>query len=60
MTIDEYLQREMERGNFLQGGTEPKKKSGDELDGNEFLQEEEVLKQRHWDDYKDGKSSCAI
>ncbi|KAK3821603.1 MAG: TAP42-like protein [Benniella sp.] len=52
MTVEEYLQQEMERGNFLSGGTEePKKKEID--DNDEEALNAETIKARNWDDFKD-------
>ncbi|KAK3846908.1 MAG: TAP42-like protein [Linnemannia gamsii] len=52
MTIEEYLDQEMERGNFLSGGTEePKKKEAD--DNDEEAVNAETIKARNWDDFKD-------
>ncbi|KAI1319003.1 hypothetical protein EDD11_005201 [Mortierella claussenii] len=52
MSIEEYLDQEIERGNFLSGGTEePKKKEVD--DNDEAGLEAETLKSRNWDDFKD-------
>ncbi|KAF9997233.1 hypothetical protein BGZ80_006038 [Entomortierella chlamydospora] len=52
MTIEEYLHQEMERGNFLSGGTEePKKKEPD--DNDEEAINAETIKARNWDDFKD-------
>jgi immunoglobulin-binding protein 1 len=45
MSIDEYLQKEMERGNFLQG-TNP-------VVDNEESSEEDIIKARKWDEFKD-------
>ncbi|KAF9941485.1 hypothetical protein BGZ65_003060 [Modicella reniformis] len=52
MTIDEYLQQEMERGNVLSGGTEePKKREID--DNDEEALSAETIRARNWDDFKD-------
>ncbi|KAF9276051.1 TAP42-like protein [Linnemannia elongata] len=52
MSIEEYLDQEMERGNFLSGGTEePKKKEAD--DNDEDAINAETIKARNWDDFKD-------
>ncbi|KAF9202929.1 hypothetical protein BGZ49_006965 [Haplosporangium sp. Z 27] len=52
MSIEEYLDREIERGNFLSGGTEePKKKEAD--DNDEEAINAETIKARNWDDFKD-------
>ncbi|KAF9904137.1 hypothetical protein BX616_001396 [Lobosporangium transversale] len=52
MTIEQYLDQEMERGNILSGGTEePTKKEVD--DNDEAGLEAETLKARAWDDFKD-------
>lgn len=52
MSIEEYLDQEMERGNFLSGGTEePKKKEAD--DNDEAAIDAETLKAREWDNFKD-------
>jgi hypothetical protein len=50
MSIDEYLQREMERGNFLSGGTEPKLKPEPE---DEASIDAATMKAREWDEFKD-------
>ncbi|KAF8938556.1 TAP42-like protein [Dissophora ornata] len=52
MTIEEYLDQEIERGNFLSGGTEePKKKEIDDNDENAL--DAETIKARNWDNFKD-------
>ncbi|KAF9955523.1 hypothetical protein BGZ70_010225 [Mortierella alpina] len=52
MSIEEYIDQEIERGNFLSGGTEePKKKEAD--DNDEEAVNAETLKARNWDDFKD-------
>ncbi|KAG0317563.1 hypothetical protein BG000_004517 [Podila horticola] len=52
MTIEEYLDQEIERGNFLSGGTEePKKKEAD--DNDDAAVDAETLKAREWDNFKD-------
>ncbi|KAF9426021.1 hypothetical protein BGZ76_002963 [Entomortierella beljakovae] len=52
MSIDEYLQREHERGNVLSGGTEePKKKEID--DNDDAALDADTIKSRNWDDFKD-------
>ncbi|KAG0214773.1 hypothetical protein BGX28_001408 [Mortierella sp. GBA30] len=52
MTIEEYIDQEIERGNFLSGGTEePKKKEAD--DNDEEAVNAETIKARQWDDFKD-------
>ncbi|GJJ68196.1 immunoglobulin-binding protein 1 [Entomortierella parvispora] len=52
MSIEEYLDQEIERGNFLSGGTEePKKKEAD--DNDDAAIDAETLKARNWDDFKD-------
>ncbi|KAF9110411.1 hypothetical protein BGX27_006370 [Mortierella sp. AM989] len=52
MSVEEYLHQEMERGNFLSGGTEePKKKEAD--DNDEEAVNAETIKARNWDDFKD-------
>ncbi|KAF9188049.1 hypothetical protein BGZ50_001565 [Haplosporangium sp. Z 11] len=52
MTIEQYLDQEIERGNFLSGGTEePKKKEAD--DNDEEAINAETIKARNWDDFKD-------
>ncbi|KAG0319649.1 hypothetical protein BGZ99_004980 [Dissophora globulifera] len=52
MSIEQYIDQEIERGNFLSGGTEePKKKEVD--DNDELGLEAETIKARNWDDFKD-------
>ncbi|KAJ3115602.1 hypothetical protein HDU96_000359 [Phlyctochytrium bullatum] len=51
MTIDEFLEREIARGNFLQGGTQPKKEGP--TDEDEAGLDAETLKARMWDEFKD-------
>ncbi|KAG0261265.1 hypothetical protein BG011_001153 [Mortierella polycephala] len=52
MSIEQYLDQEIERGNFLSGGTEePKKKEAD--DNDEEAVNAETIKARDWDDFKD-------
>nr|KAJ3422871.1 hypothetical protein HK105_005893 [Polyrhizophydium stewartii] len=52
MTIEEYLEREYERGNFLSGGTQrPEKPVAD--DNDEAAIDAETLKARQFDDFKD-------
>ncbi|KAI9293989.1 TAP42-like protein [Neoconidiobolus thromboides FSU 785] len=53
MTVDEYLQLEMERGNFLSGGggERPEKKEVDDRDYEAL--DAETEKQREWDEFKD-------
>ncbi|KAI8081628.1 TAP42-like protein [Halteromyces radiatus] len=51
MTIDEYLQQEMDRGNIIKGGEEPKK---EEIDDNDYdALDAETMKQRDWDEFKE-------
>ncbi|KAJ3306625.1 hypothetical protein HDV03_004765 [Kappamyces sp. JEL0829] len=52
MTIEEYLDREMERGNVLSGGTEPPKKQDPDDQDHEAL-DAATVKARDWDDFKD-------
>jgi hypothetical protein len=47
MSIDEYLDKEMERGNFLSSKDTVKKQEIDSDDENE------IVKQRKWDEFKD-------
>ncbi|CEG78647.1 hypothetical protein RMATCC62417_13223 [Rhizopus microsporus] len=50
MTIDEYLQQEMERGNIIQGGGEPPEK--EPVDDNDYeALDAETMKQREWDEF---------
>ncbi|KAI9261981.1 TAP42-like protein [Sporodiniella umbellata] len=50
MTIDEYLEQEMERGNIIQGGGEPPEK--EEIDDNDHeALDAEVMKKREWDEF---------
>ncbi|KAG0170124.1 hypothetical protein DFQ28_009566, partial [Apophysomyces sp. BC1034] len=50
MTIDEYLDQEMERGNFISGGgKEPEKKEID--DNDEAALDAETMKKREWDEF---------
>ncbi|KAJ3101215.1 hypothetical protein HDU97_001566 [Phlyctochytrium planicorne] len=51
MTIDEFLDREIERGNFLQGGVQPKKPDPDDMD--EDAIDAETMKKREWDKFTD-------
>ncbi|KAJ3269413.1 hypothetical protein HDV01_001411 [Terramyces sp. JEL0728] len=52
MTIEEYLDREMERGNFLSGGTkQPVKEDPD--DNDEEAVDQETYKKREWDNFTD-------
>ncbi|KAJ3320289.1 Nucleolar protein 6 [Boothiomyces sp. JEL0866] len=52
MTIEEYLEREMERGNFLSGGTkQPVKEDPD--DNDEEAIDQETYKKREWDNFTD-------
>ncbi|KAI9205261.1 TAP42-like protein [Polychytrium aggregatum] len=52
MTIDEYLERERERGNIISGGGEkPEKKPDDEDE--EATIDAATMKARAWDDFKD-------
>ncbi|KAJ3215376.1 hypothetical protein HDU67_000532 [Dinochytrium kinnereticum] len=51
MTIDEYLEREYERGNFLQGGTQPAKPAT--ADEDEEALDIETMKARAMDEFKD-------
>ena len=55
MTIEEYLEREMARGNFIsQADTKQAKALTDELS------DEAATRARKWDDFKDGNSDGAI
>jgi immunoglobulin-binding protein 1 len=50
MSIEEYLDREMERGNFLSGGTDPKEKiPGDDDESVDAA----TYKARQWDAFRD-------
>ncbi|SAM09360.1 hypothetical protein [Absidia glauca] len=50
MTIDEYLQQEMDRGNFIQGGGEQPEKEA--IDDNDYAAlDAETMKQRDWDEF---------
>ncbi|KAJ3259064.1 hypothetical protein HK103_002951 [Boothiomyces macroporosus] len=52
MTIEEYLEREIERGNFLSGGTkQPVKEDPD--DNDEEAIDQETYKKREWDNFTD-------
>ncbi|KAI8638086.1 TAP42-like protein [Parasitella parasitica] len=52
MTIDEYLDQEMERGNIIQGGGEEPEKP--EIDDNDYeAQDADTLKKREWDEFVD-------
>lgn len=52
MTVEEYLDKEIERGNFLSGGTkEPEKQVAD--DNDEAAIDAETYKARDWDEFKD-------
>ncbi|CAG8611000.1 13230_t:CDS:2 [Funneliformis mosseae] len=52
MTIDEYLEQEAARGNIISGGGQtPKNKEID--DNDEHAIDEETLKAREWDEFKD-------
>ncbi|RGB39281.1 TAP42-like protein [Rhizophagus diaphanus] len=52
MTIDEYLEQEAARGNIISGGGQiPEKKEID--DNDERAIDEETLKAREWDEFKD-------
>ncbi|RIA84937.1 TAP42-like protein [Glomus cerebriforme] len=52
MTIDEYLEQEAARGNVISGGGQiPEKKEID--DNDERALDEETLKAREWDEFKD-------
>ncbi|KAJ3410691.1 hypothetical protein HDV05_003488 [Chytridiales sp. JEL 0842] len=51
MTIEEYLEREMERGNFIQGGGEPPAPNKDDLD--DEASDLATMKARAFDDFKD-------
>jgi len=52
MSVEEYLELEMERGNFLSGGgKEPEKKQVDEDDHDAL--DLETYKARDWDEFKD-------
>ncbi|CAO3627031.1 unnamed protein product [Cunninghamella blakesleeana] len=50
MTVDEYLQQEMDRGNIIKGGgEEPKKK---EIDDNDYeALDADTMKKREWDEF---------
>ncbi|KAI8357258.1 TAP42-like protein [Blakeslea trispora] len=50
MTIDEYLEEEMARGNIIQGGGEPPEKP--EIDDNDYeAHDAETMKKREWDEF---------
>ncbi|KAG1139155.1 hypothetical protein G6F37_010169 [Rhizopus arrhizus] len=50
MTIDQYLEQEMERGNIIQGGGEPPEK--EEIDDNDYeALDAETMKKREWDEF---------
>ncbi|GAB1214520.1 hypothetical protein ATERTT37_003684 [Aspergillus terreus] len=52
MTIDEYLEEEKRRGNFLQGGEQSGMK--EEVDEDDMEKaDEETMKARAWDEYKE-------
>lgn len=51
MSIDEYLEEEKRRGNFLEGGTDPQKPEVDEDDMDAV--DRETYKAREWDEYTD-------
>jgi len=52
MTIDEYLEQEVARGNIISGGGQiPEKKEID--DNDEHAIDEETFKAREWDEFKD-------
>ncbi|RKP39514.1 TAP42-like protein [Dimargaris cristalligena] len=53
MTVDEYLDIEMERGNIISGGGKEPEKKDTEHDGDEEAQDRETLKQREWDEFRD-------
>ncbi|KAJ3128175.1 hypothetical protein HK100_009331 [Physocladia obscura] len=60
MTIDEFLENEFARGNIISGGgqqsaTKNKNKADgvEENDNNDARQEEETMKARAWDEFKD-------
>ena len=52
MSIDEYLEREFQRGNFLSGGTEEPQKSQPSDENNDAI-DAETYKQRQWDEFKE-------
>jgi hypothetical protein len=52
MSIEEFLDREIERGNFLsQKDTPPPKKHEDDMNAQEY--EQELYRVRDFDDFKD-------
>lgn len=51
MSLDEYLDREFERGNILSGGGP--QAVVEEVEKSEAVEEAEMYKARGWDDYKD-------
>ncbi|KAI8986537.1 TAP42-like protein [Pilobolus umbonatus] len=52
MTIDEYLEQEMERGNIIKGGGEPPEKPP--VDDNDYAAlDAETMKKREWDAFTD-------
>ncbi|KAI8806726.1 TAP42-like protein [Cladochytrium replicatum] len=54
MTVDEYLQREMERGNVITGGGEvPQAEKEEPEDHDDGANDEATYKARQWDAFKD-------
>jgi immunoglobulin-binding protein 1 len=54
MSIDEYLSREMARGNFLTGGGKKSEDNGVKLDlEDEDDSEAALTRKREWDAFKD-------
>ncbi|KAJ3151145.1 hypothetical protein HDU89_002357 [Geranomyces variabilis] len=52
MSVDTFLDLEMERGNFLQGGGEPPEKPAPD-DSDEAATDAATYKAREWDEFKD-------
>lgn len=58
MTIDQYLEQEMERGNIIQGGGEPPEK--EEIDDNDYeALDAETMKKREWDEFTEANPKGA-
>ncbi|KAI9090951.1 TAP42-like protein [Phlyctochytrium arcticum] len=55
LSVEEYLEREMERGNFLSGGTNEDMAAAAVLhnEEDEAAADAETMKQREWDEFKD-------
>ncbi|KAJ3048857.1 hypothetical protein HK097_010134 [Rhizophlyctis rosea] len=54
MTIEQYLDNEIARGNFLSGGTEPPEKPI--TDDDEVATDAETYKARNWDEFKEANA----